>query len=372
MNIVGMDIGNGDLKLVMRQRGTTRLIVERMPKNLVDNGRIVDPDSMSRFIKQVKRKNRISWSDCALVLPSNVTYFRSLTVPVMSEEQLRFNLPYEFRDYVANDSDEYFYDYAVTAIRLPVPTGGEAPAASSAAGKEASDADGSAEPMPEVDDGADGSAVLPGIDICAAAVEKVVIDRYTDILRHAGFKLRLALPREMAYIGLLRRYLVDHPNEAKREFCIVDIGFFLTTVDIYAGTTYVASHTLELGCFQVDQVISEVMDVEEHVAASYRYSNHHEVLFNPKCVVVYERFWTEIVRILNFYNFDNPDNNLHDIYFCGGGAVLAARVKHLVDLGMHSSLTMHGIADLVPGDVERTDNLSSCSLALAMALTAER
>jgi type IV pilus assembly protein PilM len=372
MNIVGMDIGNGDLKMALRQRGTTRLIVERMPRNLVDNGRIVDQDSMAAFIKQAKRKNGISWSDCALVLPSNVTYFRSLTVPLMTEEQLRFNLPYEFRDYVANDSDEYFYDYAVTALRLP-PTqgaesvGGVVPLATTAVPTAASDGFSA-----EVPDIAAASVGSPGIDICAAAVEKVVIDRYADILKHAGFKLRLALPREMAYIGLLRHYLVNHPNEVHREFCIIDIGFLRTTIDIYAGTVHIASHTIELGCFEVDQVISEIMGVEEHMAASYRYSNHQEVLFQPECIAVYERFWTEVVRIINFYNFDSPDNNLHDIYFCGGGAVLAERVKHLLDLNMDGGMMMHGIIDLMPQGVEWTDNLSSCSLALAMALAAER
>ena len=34
-------------------------------------------------------------------------------LPLMTEEQLRLNLPYEFHDYIGNEMDKYVFDYAM-------------------------------------------------------------------------------------------------------------------------------------------------------------------------------------------------------------------------------------------------------------------
>ena len=34
-------------------------------------------------------------------------------MPLMTEEQLRLNLPYEFHDYIGGEMDKYVFDYAM-------------------------------------------------------------------------------------------------------------------------------------------------------------------------------------------------------------------------------------------------------------------
>ncbi len=36
-----------------------------------------------------------------------------LRLPLMTEEQLRLNLPYEFHDYIGDEMDKYVFDYAM-------------------------------------------------------------------------------------------------------------------------------------------------------------------------------------------------------------------------------------------------------------------
>ena len=40
-----------------------------------------------------------------------------ITVPAMTEEELGLNLPFEFRDYIADDKDKYSFDYAVLGMQ---------------------------------------------------------------------------------------------------------------------------------------------------------------------------------------------------------------------------------------------------------------
>ena len=38
---------------------------------------------------------------------------RRFEMPLMTEEQLRLNLPYEFHDYIGDEMDKYVFDYAM-------------------------------------------------------------------------------------------------------------------------------------------------------------------------------------------------------------------------------------------------------------------
>ncbi|MFQ9208200.1 MAG: hypothetical protein ACLR3S_02900 [Clostridium fessum] len=47
------------------------------------------------------------------VIRQEDAYVRRFELPLMTEEQLRLNLPYEFHDYIGNEMDKYVFDYAM-------------------------------------------------------------------------------------------------------------------------------------------------------------------------------------------------------------------------------------------------------------------
>ena len=49
----------------------------------------------------------------SLILPDEDLYFSRTTLPLMSEKQLKVNLPYEFSKIVGKDADQYIYDYSL-------------------------------------------------------------------------------------------------------------------------------------------------------------------------------------------------------------------------------------------------------------------
>ena len=96
-----------------------RTAVVPMPKNLIREGRIVSTETMGELIRRTMRENGIRCSQAAIVLPNETVFIRNVTTPLMTIDQLNYNLPFEFRDYITDELKDYLFDYAVVSITDP-------------------------------------------------------------------------------------------------------------------------------------------------------------------------------------------------------------------------------------------------------------
>ncbi|MGI6089896.1 MAG: pilus assembly protein PilM [Saccharofermentanales bacterium] len=291
-NYIGIEIGNGIA--TMYQGGNKgRILVSRLPENLVDGGEIISPNFLSQFLKKMKKEGRFSGKACALILPEYSTYFRSLEMPPISEKQLRLNLPYEFRDFVGNESINYNYDYAVEGY--------------------ATDEDGK----------------VTAISLLAAAASKTTIKEYEALLYRAGFRLKVALPREMALLNLVRK-AIERGARSDRTFIIIDVGFASTRVYIFQGEDLKATKTIEMGCRDVDSVIADYYNIDVYLAASYRETDHEGILESDVCQAVYNRISLEVMKAINFFKYENQQSEFEDCFICGDCSDTEALVNNML------------------------------------------
>ena len=377
--LIGIQIGNSEISMAQLAGASTKVVVRRMPENLIKDGQIISAELLARFLKEMKKEGHFSGNASALVLPEMSTYFRTIEMPPMSEAQLKLNLPYEFRDYVGSESVNYFYDYAVDEI--------------------------------EVDE--QGQPV--SLRLFAAAAFKTVVAEYSDLFRRAGLKLKIAVPREMALITLLRYleeqngdkyakeaainekeaakaaklaekeakkaaklaekerkkklkeqknfpYDVVLPEDAETEKseeaegaeetgaeaaaandtvsetenrgkfrCIVDIGYEHTNVDIACDGRLTASKVIDVGCQQIDEAIAELYSSDVYLAASRREANYENVLSEDVCKAVYERIALEIMKAINFYRYENPSDDVDNVVFVGSGAAIDELTQEITE-----------------------------------------
>lgn len=291
-NYIGIEIGNGIT--TMYQGGSKgKILVSRLPENLVDGSEIISPEFLSQFLKKLKKEGGFSGKKCALILPEFSTYFRSLEMPPISEKQLRLNLPYEFRDFVGNESINYNYDYAVEGYVT------------------------------------DEEGEITAISLLAAAASKKTIQEYEDLLYRAGFRLKLALPREMALLNLIRK-AVERDAYGDRIFVIIDLGFANTRVYILQGRDLRATKTIEMGCRDVDMVIADYYNIDVYLAASYRETDHEGILENDVCRAVYNRISLEVMKAINFYKYENRQSEFEDCFICGDCSDTEALVNNML------------------------------------------
>lgn len=328
---VGIDIGTSEIKFAVVSGGKVqRVAVRSMPDNLLREGRIISPETMADFMKETAKEEKINAKSAAVILPSAVAFTRRITLPMMTHDQLVLNLPYEFRDYITQEKDKYFYDYAVIGRRLDEET---------------------------------GEAIE--LDIIAAATLKETIQDYSWIVRRAGFKLEVAVPEEIAYMNIIRDFERRYPQEKTREYAFIDIGHTGTRLQIFNGIAHEATRVMEMGAALLDDVIAERYNVDEHIASAYKHANNNGELMLEGCQNVYSAIGVEIVRALNFYNFNNPTSELSEVFLCGGGAQIAP----LVDL-LRSELdkNVYTVNELLPESAKQFENSALCQLAIGITL----
>ena len=47
------------------------------------------------------------------MLPNDAVFVKNVEMPLMTVEQLEYNLPFEFKDYITGELREYVFDYAL-------------------------------------------------------------------------------------------------------------------------------------------------------------------------------------------------------------------------------------------------------------------
>jgi len=325
-SIIGLDFGSCALKAaVWDGNKVTRLIEEPMPDQLVRAGVVTSPEAMAAFLKQTLRKNRVSVCKAAVLLPPSQVFVQLSELPAMTQAQLKLNLPYEFRDFISENRENYFYDYAVLETR------------NDAAGK------------PQT------------MRLLAAAVSKELIHTYENLCRWAGLRLVTAIPVEMAYTNLLRH---GSGKNAPREVCIVDCGHTGLRVYFYSGNTFENVRTVEQGGAGADSLLADQLDTDIHIAHVRKEANAQGELALPELRAYIQETLRDVQRAVNFYHFSNPDRQLEAGYFCGGGG----RVPFIqAELEEMAGVPLRSVADLM-GKLPNPDKAVTCAGAIGAAI----
>ena len=313
----GVDIGDSSIKLAVSDgQAVSKVAIEMLPEGLVADGRIVSHDAMADFIKSVVRSIGGVSKDVAFVVPSSDSLFRRLSLPAMTEKELRLNLPYEFRD------------YAMLGMR--------------------NDADG----QPE------------GMDLLAVAAPKQAIADYTEVFRRAGLKLKVALPEQAAY-----QNLVGGNPRALANCCVIDFSHHMTKLHFFLDGAYDVARVIEIGGIDIDRAIANEYGVDEHVADQYKRTDYQGAQRSEAARAVYQSIAIEIGRALNFYGFNNPDAVIEVAYCCGGGLLLDPLVEAVA---AHVDLRVSSIVDVLPPMSAPLGEALRCPVAIGATMKAGR
>lgn len=332
--ILGIDIGQDQMKLALVRRGrVVKTAIERMPENLLKQGRITSLESLSDLLRATMKAHGIRANFAGFVLPSSVAFIKNVEMPWMSVDQLEYNLPFEFNDYITGELGDYVFDYAV----LNTPS----------------------------DEKAEGDEESSNVmELLAAGTQKAVLMDAQAALRKAGLRLYVTAPALCAYISLIRaqRHLLDHIAD---EFGILDLGYTEIRMYMFHGDRHVATRVLEVGLSTLDDTLAEAYGVDVHLAHTYLMTNYEDCQHREECMAAYENIAVELMRALNFYRFSNPHSALSDLWLCGGGAVIEPLQETIGDM---LNIQMHPASELVPGG-DGIDDCNSLIQAIGIAMT---
>ena len=99
--ILGVDIGHDQLKLALvRGKQVLKTASAPMPENLLRQGQVTSREAMAELVKNTMKAGGLRANRAAIVLPNDVVFVKNVDMPQMSVEQLEYNLPFEFNDYI--------------------------------------------------------------------------------------------------------------------------------------------------------------------------------------------------------------------------------------------------------------------------------
>jgi len=325
-SIIGLDFGSCALKAAVWDGGKiTRMLEEPMPDQMVRGGSVTSAEAMADFLKRVLKENRISVRRAAVLLPASQVFVQLCELPAMTQNQLKLNLPYEFRDFIPENRDNYFYDYALIEMRK------------------------------------DEAGTPKTMRLLAAAVSKELVQSYANLCRWAGLKLVTAIPVEMAYTNLLRRY---NPQTGPQEICIVDCGHTGQRVYFYSRNTFETAREGEQGGAGIDETLADLLGADIHIAHVRKEANAQEELAMPQVRSYLQETLRDAQRAVNFYHFSNPDRQLEMGYYCGGGSRIPFLQEELEGV---TELRMRPITELL-GETPDPEKAVSCAGAIGAAI----
>lgn len=169
---------------------------------------------------------------------------------------------------------------------------------------------------------------------------KSTVEEYRAMLRRAGFNLKVAMPEECAYAALTEDYMQRTNAPAGSDYCFVDLGHNGIRMHILQDGNFTTKRSGDLGLRDLEQTISDVRGVDIHMAHAHILSDYNDVLSEDVSAELFNRMAIEIMKAVNFYNYNNRERSLRRIYLCGGGVAvdqIRAAICRVTDLDVHNA-----------------------------------
>lgn len=335
---LGIDFGHNSLKMAWVKNGAVKKLVDaQMPENLIKDGQIVSIASLAELIKTTMKENGIKEKYAAVVLSTENAFVRNVSLPVMTADQLLYNLPFEFRDYFTEELHEYMFDYAMYSTP---------------------------DEILKSETSEDGEEANNAMHMLAVAVKKELIAELKELLAKCGLKADIIAPTVSAYRNIIRGY-EKHAKESD-EYCILDLGHKSIRMNIFSSEHHNATRELENGISLVEDAIALEKNVDKHLAHTYILNNYENCQNTEACNDVYNSIGVEIMRALNFYQFSNQGTKLNKIYVSGGGSEIKPMISVLREI--ITDYEMVDAAELLPKNAGPADDVNEMFLAIGIAM----
>ncbi len=286
--ILGISVNHARLTMALIRGGNVQKAVwEEIPDNIVEGNKILSQNLFADFLREKMAEHGMHSKKAAYVLADSEVFVRTISMPKVSDDQLRYNIPFEFRDFIQGELKDYIFDFIKRDNKDPE---------------------------------------NPNVDLLAYAVPVSLVEDLRSTLRLAGLKLEKAIPETTVYETLIHK--LPDEEAINKERCFMDIGRRSIRMVIFKNGMYKLSHVIDIGENQIIQAIADEKGVDFRLALTYLRTRFEDCDRLPSVVNAYKDISLEVLKGLNFYEMSDMSARLHDVVLCGTGAM----TEPLVDI----------------------------------------
>lgn len=388
---LGIDVEDRFLKLVVMKDGKVlKTCLEVMPDNIVMGGRIAAFHALSDYLRDTVRRNKIRVKDVAFALPSETYYIRRVKLPKMTAAQLQINLPYEFHDYLQDDTDQYVFDYSVLSVdeksmelliaalskrqveqykemckraglrlcklvpdvlaiqEIVLPSENPAAYRKRLAAQEKSrseeekrenrsearekkqhlrdrkrnglsveelSARAAEEARANGMQPADAVSATPGN--AAASANEMTPGNAAAPANGMTPGNATASANGMTPLNAAPSGSIAATEEKRKDYAVLSLEYSRDRLHFFSNGAYEITRNLGVTEKQICEVIAQNEGVDIHIAQLMLDQNQNHVLEQEQVSDLLQSVATEVMRVMNFYNYNNPRNTIDAIYYYG-------------------------------------------------------
>ena len=393
---LGIDIEDRFLKLVVMKDGKVlKTCLEVMPDNIVMGGRIAAFHALSDYLRDTVRRNKIRVKDVAFALPSETYYIRRVKLPKMTAAQLQINLPYEFHDYLQDDTDQYVFDYSVLSVdeksmelliaalskrqveqykemckraglrlcklvpdvlaiqEIVLPSENPAAYRKRLAAQEKSRSEEekrenrseAREKKQHLRDRKRNGLSVEELSARAAEEARANGMQPADVVSATPGSAaasangmtpgNAAAPANgMAPLNAAPSGSIGAAEEKRKDYAVLSLEYSRDRLHFFSNGAYEITRNLGITEKQICEVIAQDEGVDIHIAQLMLDRNQNHVLEQEQVSDLLQSVATEVMRVMNFYNYNNPRNTIDAIYYYGREADSAflERIQSMTEL----------------------------------------
>ncbi len=292
---VGLDIGSGSIKMaeVSLRDGKPflkRMAIAEVPERAVEDGDISDEDAVAETLQRMASKNGFSGNQVVAALGGRSLFIREVVFPRMSEKEMRQAIRWDLEKYVPFSPDQLYFDFWVV-------------------GQGATEVE---------------------VRVLLVAAPKDVVDSLSRVVSKAGLKL-IAIDIEPLAIQRTLPELMD--------CMLIDCGSAVSQVTLFQKHSPVFTRNIPIGGNQFTEMVMEGLEVGREEAEIIKQSTGElldeskdesapEVLVSQMDRIVGE-LAGEVRRTLEYYQVQNRNVSISNVFITGGGAKIDDLPKKL-------------------------------------------
>ncbi|WP_331457673.1 type IV pilus assembly protein PilM [Desulfosarcina widdelii] len=284
--LIGLDIGSRSIKaaeISETKKGKTleRFGIIDIAPGLIEDGAINNAEQVSDTIRQLFKNYGIKGSNVALSVGGYSVIVKKINVQSMSEDQLQDTISFEAEQYIPFDIADVNLDFQILGENESNPN---------------------------------------QMSVLLVAAKKEMVNDYVNLAQMAGLTPCVI---DVDAFALQNIYEFNATPEKNENIALIDIGASKTSLNILKGQTSVFMRDVSLGCGQINQKISSLIDCSIEEAEQIKFGEQSEKItagdLSDIISSVVSDWCTEIRRALDFFYSTYPDDQIKRIILSGGG-----------------------------------------------------
>ena len=288
-SLVGLDIGSSAVKAVeLKPAGkgykVTAFGAESVPPDSIVDGAIIDGAAVADAIRRLFDSRKIQTKDVAASLSGNAVIVKKITLPVMTDGELKESIYWEAEQYIPFDIQDVNLDYQIL-------------------------------------DPGDPAAGKSTMDVLLVAAKKEKIADYTGVIAQAG---RTAVVVDVDAFALQNAFEANYGIEPGQVVVLLNAGASATNINILQGDQSVFTRDISIGGNAYTEALQKDLNLPFEQADQLKRGEPVDgVTFDdarPVLRAVTENVMLEIQKTFDFFKATAASDRIDRIVVSGGAS----------------------------------------------------